>query len=447
MISGTKRKSVTDRTLKALKKAPDGKPYDVKDSEVSGLRVRVMGSGQRTFVLLARYPGSPNPTRRALGAYGDISLEQAREKARDWRKLIRRGVDPQLEEQRQRQATLRQQQNTFGVVAEAFIKEKLPGERKGREVERDIRREFMPRWEKQPIVDITPQDVRDVVRATKDRGAPYQAHNLLVTARRLFSWAIDQQAYGLETSPCDRLKPKAIIGRKVFRTRILDDDELRALWRATRRLGYPYAPLFRMLALTGQRKSEVAEARWSEIDLAKKLWIIPAERMKAEAAHVVPLTDDVIALLGTGKIDGAGKVDGLPRFKKGDHLFSTTFGKKPVSGFSKAKERLGRRMLRSWRALARSQGKDRSEAVIEPWVIHDIRRTMRTSLSALPVPDLVRELVIGHTKPGLHKVYDQHAYLDEKRRALDLWATRLRGIVEHAPANVISIKSARERVS
>ena len=361
--------------------------------------------------------------------------------------MIRQGVDPQIQEQRQRQAALRQQQNTFGVVAEAFIKEKLPSERKGKEVERDIRREFMPRWEKRPIVDITPEDVRDVVKAAKDRGAPYQAHNLLVTARRLFSWAIDQQAYGLQTSPCDRLKPKAIIGKKVFRTRILDDDELRALWRATRHLGYPYAPLFRMLSLTGQRKSEVAEARWSEIDLAKKLWIIPAERMKADAAHVVPLTDDVVALLGTGKIDNAGNVDGLPRFKKGDHLFSTTFGEKPVNGFSKAKGRLDRRMLRSWRALARSQGKDRSEAVIEPWVIHDIRRTMRTGLSALPVPDLVRELVIGHTKPGLHKVYDQHAYLDEKRRALDLWAARLRGIVAPAPANVIAIESARERVS
>ncbi len=253
----------------------------------------------------------------------------------------------------------------------------------------------------------------------------------MTTARRLFSWAIDQQVYGIESSPCERLKPKAIIGRKVFRTRILDAEELRAFWRATRRLGYPYAPLFRMLALTGQRKSEVAEARWSEIDLARKLWTIPAERMKAEAAHVVPLSDDVIAIL-----------ESLPRFKRGDHVFSTTFGLKAINGFSKAKERLDKRMLRSWRALGRGRGKDRRKAQIEPWVIHDIRRTMRTGLSALPVPDLVRELVIAHTKPGLHKVYDQHAYLDEKCRALDLWAARLRAVVEPAPANVVSIAAA-----
>ena len=426
------KKVLTDRGLKALKPAAAGKRYDVMDGVVPGFGIRVTETGRRTFILVARYAGASNPTRRALGEYGELTLEEARGRARGWIGLIKQGIDPQTQEERQRHATRIQQRNTFSVVAEDFIKEKLPSERKGKEVERDIRREFIPAWGKRPITDLTPADVREVVKAAKDRGAPYQAHNLLTIARRLFSWAIDQHVYGIEASPCERLKPKAIIGKKEFRTRILDDDELRAIWRATRRLGYPYGPLFRMLALTGQRKSEVAEARWSEIDLARKLWTIPAERMKADAAHVVPLSDDVVVIL-----------ESLPRFKKGDHLFSTTFGAKPVNGFSKAKERLDTRMLRSWRALARARGDERSKAEIEPWVIHDIRRTMRTGLSALPVVDLVRELVIAHTKPGLHKVYDQHAYLEEKRRALDLWAARLHGIVDPVPVppNVVSIRS------
>jgi hypothetical protein len=76
-----------------------------------------------------------------------------------------------------------------------------------------------------------------------------------------------------------------------------------------------------------------------------------------------------------------------------------------------------------------------------PWVIHDIRRTMRTGLSALPIPDLVRELVIAHTKPGLHKVYDQHAYLDKKRDALERWDARLRDIIQPPPANVVAIRT------
>lgn len=418
---------LTDRKIQSLKPPEDGGSYDVKDTQVPGLSVRVYGT-QRTFVMVARFPGHAHPTRRAIGAYGALTLEAARSKARQWRDLIKRGIDPAVQEERDRQAALRQQRVTFAAVAEDFIRDKLPAERKGREVEQDIRREFLPLWGKRPVTEITALDVRNVVKAAVDRGAPYQAHNLFTEARRLFSWAIDQHVYGLEASPCDRLKPKALAGARKPRKRVFDDDEWRAFWRATKQLDYPYGPLFRLLALTGQRKSEVAEARWPEFDLAKRLWTIPAERMKADAAHVVPLTDDTIAVLET-----------LPRFKRGDHLFSTNFGKKPVNGFAKAKVRLDREMLRSWRAIGRVNGDDRRKAEIRPFVIHDIRRTMRTGLSALPVPDLIRELVIAHARPGLHRVYDQHAYAAEKRHALELWAQHLRSIVEPPAPNVVAL--------
>jgi len=118
-----------------------------------------------------------------------------------------------------------------------------------------------------------------------------------------------------------------------------------------------------------------------------------------------------------------------------------TFGVKHVAGFSRAKLRLEREMLKSWRALARARGEDRRAALNDPFVVHDVRRTMRTRLSALPVPDLIRELVIAHTKPGLHRVYDLHAYVDEKRRALDLWAAELRDIVEPPPAKAVKMRA------
>jgi len=414
------KRTLTDRLIKSLKPAKPGTRYDATDAVVPGLCVTVTDRGHKSLALIARFPGSANPTRRKLGDYGALSLADARTKARRWLELLDRGVDPREEEERQRAAELRQRQNTFAAVAEDFIKDKLPGERKGREVERDIRREFLPRWGRLPISQITDAHILDVVKAAKNRGAPYQAHNLLTTARRLFSWAIDQRAYGLENSPCDRLRPKKIIGKKDPRTRVLVNDEWRALWRATERLGYPYGPLFQLLALTGQRKSEVGEARWREFDLDQKLWTIPAARMKADAAHEVPLADSVIEILTS-----------LPRFNKGDHLFSTDFGAKPVNGFSKGKARLDK-------AMAVELGRE-----IEPFVIHDIRRSMRTGLSALPVSDLVRELVIAHTKPGLHKIYDQHAYQQEKRHALELWAARLRAIVADARSdNVVALHGA-----
>jgi integrase len=413
------KRTLNDRVIKSLKAAKRGQRYEVMDALVPGFGIRVTDKGAKTFILIARYPGSENPTRRALGEYGELTLEQARVRARDWHTLIGRGIDPREQVERQRLAEQRKRANTFAAVAEDFIEGKLPSERNGKSVELDIRREFIPAWGGRPVTEITPLDVRAVVKRAKDRGAPYQAHALLATARRLFNWAIEQHAYGLETSPCDRLKPKSIIGERKARSRILSPDELRAVWKATETMGYPYGPLLRLLALTGQRKSEVAHARWSEFDLEQKLWAVPAERMKAGAPHVVPLTAQVIEILKT-----------LPRFERGDHLFSTSFGMTPVNGFSKAKAILDRK-------LKQIIGKP-----VEPFVIHDIRRTMRTGLSALPIPDLVRELVIAHGKPGLHKVYDQFAYLDEKRQALDLWAGRLRDIIEPPPANVVQMHDA-----
>jgi integrase len=263
------------------------------------------------------------------------------------------------------------------------------------------------------------------------RGAPYQAHNLLGHVRRLFNWAIARGAYGLERSPCDRMKPADVIGRKALRTRILSDDELRALWVATGTMGYPFGPLLRLLAVTGQRKSEVAEASWPEFDFERKLWTIPAERMKSDAPHAVPLTAEAIAIL-----------ESLPRFEHLDFLFSTTFGTKPVSGFSKAKRRLDGLMLAELKKAAAERGDSPERTKLSEFVLHDIRRSVRTGLSALPVPDLVRELVIAHTKPGLHKVYDQYAWLSEKREALELWAARLRAIVEPPPENVVPLQRA-----
>jgi integrase len=288
---------------------------------------------------------------------------------------------------------------------------------------REIENEFISRWGSRPVTDITARDVVALLDEAVARGAPYQAHNLLGHIRRLFNWAIGRHIYGLDKSPCDRMKSKDVIGPKLSLTRVLSDAELRALWAATERMGYPYAPLYRMLALTGQRKSEVAEARWSEFDLDRKLWTIPAERMKGKnevaRPHHVPLTDEVIAILNA-----------LPRFKSGDHLFSTSFGVKPVNNFVKAKASLDRAMLAELGKL-------------DPFVIHDIRRTMRTGLSALSVRPDVAELVIAHALPGMRGVYDKYSFEAEKRQALELWAARLREIVQPPPANVVKLQAAR----
>jgi integrase len=422
---------LTDRYVKGLPKKPTSKGThrDVMDSVVPGLGIRVSDTGHCAFVLVTRFPGRTNPTRRAIGACGAITLEAARAKARQWLELISQGKDPALEAERARAAEIRRQGNTLAAVAEDFIKAKLPREAKGREVELAIRREFIPLWGHRPITDILPAEVRAAVKHVADEGKTYQAHNLLGYARRFFNWAIDQQVYGLETSPCDRLKPKSIIGERDPRTRILTDAEIRAFWNASGELEYPYGPLHRLLLLTGQRRSEVGDATWSEFDFDARLWRIPERRMKAGQAHIVPLCDDVLGIL-----------NGLPRFE-GDHVFTTTAGAKPVDSYDKPKRRIDEIMLAELR-------RNNPKATLPDFVIHDVRRTVRTNLSAIPgISDLVRELVIGHTKPGLHKVYDQFNYIDEKRRALAAWEMRLRSIVTPPPANVAQLDSRRRRAA
>src|SRR3954465_6388967 len=105
------RGRLTDRVLKALEPASPGTRYEIMDTDAPGLGIRVTDKGQRTFILLTRYPGSANPTRRALGEYNVISLEQARQKARHWQDLIRRGIDPREEEERAKQAENERREN------------------------------------------------------------------------------------------------------------------------------------------------------------------------------------------------------------------------------------------------------------------------------------------------------------------------------------------------
>jgi integrase len=430
------RRTLNDRLLKSIKAPTEGRT-EIWDIVVPGFGIRITHTGRKTFVLMARYGGSKHPTRRELGQYDGSNLAEMRTKARAWIELIRAGRDPTTVEDQARAANLRKQANTFGAVADDFIGEKLARERRGAEVERDLRREFVAKWGKRPITEITDLDVLAIINEKK-KTARVAAINLLALAKRLFNWAIDQRVYGLTTNPCASLKPARIIGKRAKRSRILSDPELLALWRATGRMRYPYGAIYRLLMLTALRKNEVAGAAWDEINLAEREWTIPAARMSAKGRdpeprpHLVPITDEI-----------ADIIEGLPKFKSGKHLFSTTFGKKAVHVGDKVKQHVDARMLRTLRALAKRRGDDPNEVELAAWVNHDIRRTVRTNLSRLRCTEEAREAVMAHVRSGIKGVYDLHDYRDEKREALELWAGRLRSIVEAPPTNVVRFAASR----
>jgi integrase len=387
---------------------------------VPGLALRISHSGHKSFVLHGRFPLSPTTfTRRSLGEVGALTLERARIKARDWLDLMRRGIDPKTEEERTRTLEVKKQANSFEHVAREYIERHVSNLANYKETARLIEREFIFRWASRPVGDIQPMEVSRAIRVIAKR-APYQAYAAYACIRGLYNWAIGTNEFGLSptSSPVLGSKPKAIIGKaREPRARILTDEELLSVWNASSAVRYPFGSLVQFLILTGQRVREAADMSWPEVNFSKNLWTIPAHRMKSRRLHEVPLAPDALSLLQS-----------LKHFNAGDFVFTTTSGLRPISGFSKAKQRI-----------------DEISAV-SGWRFHDLRRTMRSRISSLPVEDLVRELVIAHAKPGLHQVYDLHTYEAEKRRCLELWEQKLQGIVSaKLPADVITMQNARRR--
>ena len=171
--------------------------------------------------------------------------------------------------------------------------------------------------------------------------------------------------------------------------------------------------------------------RWSELDLAARVWRLPASRVKNARAHEVPLSDAAVEI-----------IQGLPRIGdvKDGYVFTTT-SFSPVSGFSRAKRAIDRTIIEIMREEAEARGNNPdSVTALLGWRLHDLRRTVATSLQKLGVRLEVTEAILNHvsgSRAGIVGVYQRHEYAAEKRAALDAWARRLEAIVSGAePSNV-----------
>jgi integrase len=404
--------NLTVRKIEALKAKPYR--YEIADSEVRGLHVRVSPHGTKSFVLVTRYPGAKHPARRSLGIYGDVTLAEAREKAREWRSMVAKGVDPKAEAKRLRLAEAMKNKNTVGAVAEAFIAAKISKMRCSKQATGEIRREIISRWAERPITEITRSDVVSMVREIGAR-APYSARNVFAWTRAMFNWAISEDVYNLTMNPTSGIDADDKIGsRRKPRDRILTDAELRALWRATGKMEYPAGPVIRLLLLTGCRRAEIADAKWSEFDPNDRVLRIPGARTKTDnGQHVVPLSTLAMDL-----------INGLPRINGSPYMFSVS-GVSPMVDHSGAKLKLDELMAEELGCSPRdfARGGDRS------FVIHDLRRTVRSRLAALKVDFTVAELILGHALGGIHATYNRHTYDEEKREALQRWADHLQAII------------------
>jgi integrase len=228
-------------------------------------------------------------------------------------------------------------------------------------------------------------------------GTTIGANRALAAVKKLFAWCVDRGT--IEINPVAGLKAPA---KEVSRDRVLTHDEIRAYWTTSETEGFPFAQFAQVLLLTGQRRGEVAGMSWSEIDFEKAVWTIPAKRAKNATQHAVPLAPFVVDILKS-----------LPRFLNSDLVFTTT-GKTPISGFGRFKRRLGE--------VGAGDG----------WRLHDLRRTVATNMALTGIQPHIIEAVLNHKSgivSGVAAVYNRHAYLEEKRSALNLWAGTIGGLV------------------
>jgi hypothetical protein len=292
---------LTDRGVASGKNGPG----DYLDTVTPGMALRVRQSGHKSFVFHARFPSNPKVyTRRTIAEVGEMTLEEAREEARRWISLIKRGIDPQTEIASQRasseavrQALAKKRANNFKAVAEAFVREHVLTHARAKESAALIERVFVSRWAETPIADLTLSDIKQVVRsyAKRNPGASYKAYSHI---RRLLNWAVEEGEYGITRSPLRDTSPKAVIGiARIERQEVLKDPDLSKVWNAAVSMGAPFGALIQFLILTGQRLREAANMTWDEVDMGQKLWTIPASRMKSRQVQEVPLAPTAIALL------------------------------------------------------------------------------------------------------------------------------------------------------
>ena len=349
------------------------------DDDVPGFGVRVRASGAQTWIFQYKIGGR---TRRlVLGQVSAIKLAKARDIAGELHAKVRLGGDPASEKREKVQRAL----DTFGSLAERFIEQYSARARTKYEVSRHLQKYAAP-LHPAPVDSITLRDVADLLGKIDKASGGVTANRVRASLSACFSWAMRE---GLALS-----NPVANTNKREERARdrVLSDDELRRIWNAAG--DGAYGTIVRLLILTGQRRSEIAELRWSEVDFERRALNLPAERTKNKRPHVVPLTPTARTLL-----------EGRPR--SGDAVFEFT-------AWAYSKDLLDKR------------------SGVSDWVIHDIRRSVATGMADIGIQPHIIEAVLNHVsghKGGVAGIYNRSSYAAEKAAALVKWDAHVASIV------------------
>jgi integrase len=386
---------LTEAVVAKLKANPDRR-IEIQDILVSGMRLRISPKGKKSWSYMYKVAGASLEGKRGrnrritIGEYPLLDLKTARDRCNEAKYDADCGVDP-IEEKKL--AIAGRNQRRIDLLVDKFIEVYAkPNTKNWPDTKRILETNVVNVWGSAEITSINRAAIHDLLDdISANRGTAY-ARELRKHLSTMFNWCVDRGVCPF--SPMAGMKRRDL--QYQSRERFLDLSELNTIWNAGSDMGYPFGPIVQLLILSGQRRSEIANI--------KRAWIsngcieIPAAEYKTGNVQVVPLTNRMRAIL-----------EGQPIWNGGEFVFSTTNGKTPSSGFSKAKVRVD--------ALTG----------ISNWTFHDIRRSVATHMARAGVIQEHIERVLGHTISGVAGTYNRYSYLDEKRAALETWERTLFG--------------------
>jgi integrase len=389
-------KVLTALTVEKLR--PRSDRYEIPDAGQRGLYVVVFPTGVKSFICRYRF----GHRKRKL-TFGHLSLAAARKAAADALYEVHEGRDPALAKKIAKQKAANAAADTVEAICQEYLQREGGKLRSIDQRQVLLERLVYPVLGDCPIDAITRSQLTRLFDKIEDNSGARTADLALAYLRKVFNW------HALRT---DTFKSPIISGMGRYngkeheRDRVLDDGELRAIWKATEQ-DKLFSPFVRFLLLTGCRRSEAAGLRWDEIH--GDVWDLPAARNKTKVDLQRPLSGAALAI-----------IESQPRIDDGPLVFSSNGHS--ILSFSLLKREI-----------------DKASGVTR-WRLHDLRRTARTLLSRAGVNPDIAERCLGHTINGVRGVYDRHRYLLEMRSAFEALAALIERIANPPKGNVRQLR-------
>jgi integrase len=423
----------TDQKVRSLPIPPKPQQLDYFDTKERGLGLRVSYGGRKSF--FAMYSNNVGKRQRvSLGEYGrlehgKLSLAEARKRAQARLGEVAKDHDPAADARAQRQAP------TLRTLASDFIAmQRKQGRKSAERQEQMLARNVLPAIGDRKVRDLTRADIKTVMDKITRRGAPVMANRVHEVLRSMLNFGIEEEIYGLESNPADRLGKHR--NPELGRDRWLSLDEIRDYWTALD--SAPTAAALRLCLLTAQRQQNVLGMRLDQLALDDRLWIIPARTTKTGKPYKVPLSTAAVAIIEAriAELEDAEQKR-AKRERRNPESVTWLFPKRSRLAGEPIRSGGGPMGRTFTFKVHRSACK---RAGISNYRPHDHRHTFATHCEQMGISRLIWDGIMGHAQNGMADLYSGHDFAEQRLDCVERWADRIAAALTE---NVVDIKGTR----